>query len=108
MSEETNVQEIGDLRIDIEGYRLWKRGKPIELTGREWQLLSVLVRNRGRTMEGEMLIQLVWGDDYGGEERLLREYIRRLRCKLGDNPKAPRYLWTVLGLGYRFEVVSKR
>ena len=75
----------------------------ISLTPTEWQLLEVLVRNRGRLVTQRQLLQEVWGPAYETESNYLRVYVAQLRRKLEPEPSRPRYLLTDPGMGYRFE-----
>ena len=75
----------------------------VGLTPTEWQLLEVLVRNRGRLVTQRQLLQEVWGPAYETESNYLRVYMAQLRRKLEPEPSRPRYLLTEPGMGYRFE-----
>jgi two-component system, OmpR family, KDP operon response regulator KdpE len=78
-------------------------GEVVSLTPTEWQLLEVLVRNRGRLVTQRQLLQEVWGPAYETESNYLRVYVAQLRRKLEPEPSRPRYLLTEPGMGYRFE-----
>jgi two-component system KDP operon response regulator KdpE len=78
-------------------------GDTVGLTPTEWQLLEVLVRNRGRLVTQRQLLQEVWGPAYETESNYLRVYVAQLRRKLEPEPARPRYLLTDPGMGYRFE-----
>jgi two-component system KDP operon response regulator KdpE len=75
----------------------------VRLTPTEWQLLEVLVRNRGRLVTQRQLLQEVWGPAYQTESNYLRVYVAQLRRKLEREPSRPRYLLTESGMGYRFQ-----
>ncbi|MGH3166393.1 MAG: response regulator [Trebonia sp.] len=75
----------------------------IRLTPTEWQLLEILVRNRGRLITQRQLLQEVWGPSYESESNYLRVYMAQLRRKLEPEPSRPRYLLTEPGMGYRFK-----
>ncbi|MGH3156408.1 MAG: response regulator [Streptosporangiaceae bacterium] len=75
----------------------------VGLTPTEWQLLEVLVRNRGRLVTQRQLLQEVWGPAYETESNYLRVYMAQLRRKLEPEPSRPRYLLTEPGMGYRFQ-----
>ena len=81
-----------------------RAGADIRLTPTEWQLLEVLVRNRGRLVSQRQLLQEVWGPAYETESNYLRVYLAQLRRKLEPEPSQPRYLLTEPGMGYRFQV----
>jgi two-component system KDP operon response regulator KdpE len=75
----------------------------VRLTPTEWQLLEILVRNRGRLVSQRQLLQDVWGPAYESESNYLRVYMAQLRRKLEPEPSRPRYLLTEPGMGYRFQ-----
>ena len=93
---------IGPLEIDLAGRETWMEGRPIPLTPKEFDLLVVLARNRGRVFGRETLLQQVWGYDYLGDSRTVDVHIQRLRRKLEPDPRHPRYLLTVHSIGYKF------
>jgi DNA-binding response OmpR family regulator len=92
---------IKDLDIDAAGFRLTQSGRPIELTATEFRLLVELARNVERVLSREALLEHVWGYDYLGDSRLVDMAVKRLRDKLGDDARDPRYIVTVRGAGYR-------
>jgi two-component system KDP operon response regulator KdpE len=92
-----------DFTVDLAAKRVTRDGDgDIRLTPTEWQLLEVLVRNRGRLVTQRQLLQEVWGPAYGAESNYLRVYVAQLRRKLEPEPSRPRYLLTDPGMGYRF------
>jgi two-component system response regulator MtrA len=94
---------VGDLEIDAAGFRVTRAGSPVELTATEFRLLLELARSPGRVLTREQLLQRVWGYDYLGDSRLVDMAVKRVRDKLGDDPRQPTYVTTVRGAGYRFE-----
>ncbi|HEY7332549.1 MAG TPA: response regulator transcription factor [Candidatus Limnocylindria bacterium] len=92
----------GELEIDFAAHEARLRGERLELTPTEFRLLAVLARNAGWVVPRERLLAQVWGREYRDEEGYLRVYIRRLRAKLGDDARRPRFIRTERGLGYRF------
>jgi DNA-binding response OmpR family regulator len=93
--------QSGDLAINFDSHRVTVRGEPIKLTPVEYKLLYHLVRNAGRLMPHQALLDRVWGDDYGASTDHLKVFISRLRAKV--EPKdGPQYIETERGLGYRF------
>jgi len=95
---------VGDVTLDAVTNRVTIKGRrPIDLTPIEFRLLYALMRNAGRTLTHDMLLNTVWGYDYAGESNQVAVYIRRLRTKLEGNPDQPQRLTTVRGMGYRFE-----
>lgn len=88
-----------DLKIDYDSRRVWKESEEIHLTAREWSLLNLLSRNRGRIVTREMILQKVWelDGDFVGED-VVKVGINRLRKKLGEGE----YIKNVFGVGYTF------
>ncbi|MFT8361530.1 MAG: response regulator YycF [Sporolactobacillus sp.] len=95
-----NSIEIGDLIINLDAYIVSKRGKVIELTHREFELLHYLADHIGQVMTRENLLQTVWGYDYFGDVRTVDVTVRRLREKIEDNPSRPIWIITRRGVGY--------
>ena len=93
---------IGPLEINLAGREVQVEGSPVLLTPKEFDLLVVLARNRGRVLGRETLLQKVWGYDYLGDSRTVDVHVQRLRSKLEAEPRNPRYLLTVHGIGYKF------
>jgi two-component system KDP operon response regulator KdpE len=91
-----------DFTVDLAAKRVIRDGVDVRLTPTEWQLLEILVRNRGRLVSQKQLLQDVWGPSYGSESNYLRVYMAQLRRKLESSPSRPRYLLTEPGMGYRF------
>ena len=91
----------GELWVDLPGNRVTLRGEAVHLTGREWAMLQVLVRNAGRVVSAQQLLQEAWGPDYGTEGEYVRAYITRLRRKLEPDPSSPQFILLERGLGYR-------
>ena len=97
------VVTTGHFTVDLAAKRVTRNGNgDIGLTPTEWQLLEVLVRNRGRLVTQRQLLQEVWGPAYETESNYLRVYVAQLRRKLEPEPSRPRYLLTEPGMGYRF------
>ena len=97
--EEKDIWKYGNISVDFSGYVAEKDGKPVELAPKEIQLLKLLIKNAGRVMTREKLIDGVWGMDAPLYDRTIDTYIRRIRQKLDLN-----CITTVKGVGYRFEV----
>jgi len=93
-----------DFIVDLAAKRVRRDGDgDVRLTPTEWQLLEILVRNRGRLVTQRQLLQEVWGPAYESESNYLRVYVAQLRRKLEPEPSRPRYLLTEPGMGYRFQ-----
>ncbi|GIM45853.1 DNA-binding response regulator [Collibacillus ludicampi] len=91
---------VGDLVIDTATYEVYKRNVLVEVTHREFELLSYLAKHRGTVLTREHLLQEVWGYDYFGDVRTVDVTIRRLREKIEDDPSNPEYIITRRGVGY--------
>ena len=102
VDEEPTI-ETEDFTIDLAAKRVTRNGAEVRLTPTEWQLVEVLVRNRGKLVPQHQLLQEIWGPEYHDETGNLREYIARLRRKLEPEHSRPRYFTTEAGLGYRFD-----
>ena len=94
----------GPVRLDVDRHVVAVDGQPVSLPLKEFDLLELLLRNAGRVLTRGQLIDRVWGADYVGDTKTLDVHVKRLRAKLEPDPANPRYLVTVRGLGYKFEV----
>ena len=79
------------------------QGQETALPLKEFELLEYLLRNAGRVLTRDQLIDRIWGSDYVGDTKTLDVHVRRIRAKIEVDPAAPRHLLTVRGLGYKFE-----
>ncbi len=93
---------IGNLCLDTDARMVRKNENPADLTEKEFALLAALMSRAGQAVHRQMLLDLVWGEDWIGNPRTLDVHIRWLREKLEDDPSQPRYILTVRGYGYRF------
>ena len=100
----SNVLNIGDMRIDCDSRSLFIRGKEIYLTAKEFDLLELLAFNPNRVYSRDVLSKTVWGADYPGDGRTVDVHIRRLREKIEENSSEPKYVHTKWGVGYYFNV----
>ena len=96
----------GDLTIDAGGYTARVKGRPLDLTYKEFELLKYLAQHPGRVFTRAQLLQEVWGYDYYGGTRTVDVHVRRLRAKLG--PEREQLIGTVRNVGYRFDPVRER
>ena len=95
--------EAGPVRIDIDRHIVSVRGDVVPMPLKEFDLLEFLVRNAGRVLTRNQLIDRVWGADYIGDTKTLDVHVKRLRAKIEEDPAHPAHLLTVRGLGYKFE-----
>jgi len=93
---------MGQMHMDPDARRVYKSGKELQLSAREFDLLVVLMKNAGRAMGRDELIKLVWGEDWVGDPRTLDVHVRWLRLKIEEDPASPHFIQTVRGFGYRF------
>jgi two-component system KDP operon response regulator KdpE len=89
------------LEVDLPARAVRRDGEPVHLTPIEFELLSVLIRNRGRLMTHNALLGTVWGPEYVDDFQILRTHVANLRRKI-EPPDGPRYIQTDPGVGYRF------
>lgn len=93
---------IGELTIQVEQHRVYHSEEEIELTSKEFDLLTQLARHPGQAFNREQLLDRVWGYHHDGYNHTVNSHINRLRAKIELNPSHPRYIRTVWGYGYRF------
>ena len=101
-SEAEATLETPDFTIDLAAKQVKRDGAELHLTPTEWQIVEVLVRNRGKLVPQQHLLQQVWGPEYETETHYLRIYMSQIRRKLEPDPPRPRYFVTEPGMGYRF------
>lgn len=93
----------GDLRVDLKRREVTRGGRPVELKPKEMELLIYFMQNKGRAFTREQLLREVWGYDFYGDSRTVDVHISWLRQKIEEEPGKPVRLFTVRGVGYRFE-----
>ena len=94
--------ELRGVRMDPERYEVSVRGEPTELPPKEFALLELLLRNAGRVLTRDLIIDRVWGGDYVGDTKTLDVHIKRLRGRIEPDPHDPQHIYTVRGVGYKF------
>lgn len=92
--------ESGPLQVNEEAHTAQLHGKPLNLTLKEFSLLLLLMKHKGRAYSREQLLELIWGNDHQSSERTIDTHIKTLRLKLGDSGKLVETVW---GIGYKFE-----
>lgn len=95
------LKESGGIQVDVTAHLVKVDGKPLELSYKEFELLSYFVENEGIALSREMILNHVWNYDYFGDARTIDTHVKKLRSKLGDKGD---YIKTIWGLGYKFEV----
>jgi two-component system response regulator RegX3 len=99
---DTKAVEVSGVRVDPERYEVSVRGQTVELPPKEFALLELLIRNAGRVLTREVLIDRIWGVDYVGDTKTLDVHIKRLRGRIEQDPHEPQLIQTVRGVGYKF------
>jgi two-component system alkaline phosphatase synthesis response regulator PhoP len=94
--------KVGNLDIDFGKHEVLKSEIKIDLTLKEFELLEILITNKGRVITRDFLLDKIWGYEYVGETRTVDVHIRHLRQKIEDDDKNPIYIQTIRGIGYRF------
>jgi DNA-binding response OmpR family regulator len=93
---------LRELSLDPTSRRVFKDDQELQLSAREFDLLSILMKNAGRALSREELLTQVWGEEWIGDPRTLDVHVRWLRLKVEEDPASPEYIQTVRGYGYRF------
>jgi DNA-binding response OmpR family regulator len=93
---------FGAIEVDFDGHRVSRRGRDVELSAKEFDLLRALIEGQGRVVTRQHLLREVWGYDQAPNSRTIDTHVLKLRQKLEDDPAAPRFLLSVYGEGYRW------
>jgi len=101
------VYRFGDVEVDFTRGELRRAGRPVETTVLEFKLLTALVRNEGRLLSREQILDAVWGQGTYVIDRVVDNHVLSLRRKIEPDPQRPRHLISVRGMGYRFEGEQK-
>jgi len=103
---EDDVYDSQNLKVDFERHEVYANGEKIDLTLKEFELLQILIKNKGKILKRETLLDKIWGYEYIGETRTVDVHIRYLRKKIEEDDKNPRFIETIRGVGYRFNPVE--
>ena len=95
----------GDIKINKVSRTVYKNDVQIEMTAKEFDLLVLLIENMGKTLTKEYLFNQIWGSDSFSEQQTLTVHIKWLRQKIEDDPKNPKHIQTVWGVGYKYESI---
>lgn len=101
MQKEEGVLSQGEIVVNTNDYSVFKNGEKIELTAKEFEILKLLMKNPQKVYTKEQIYSLIWNDAYMGDENAVNVHISRLRTKIEDNPRNPKYVITVWGIGYK-------
>ncbi|AJA49883.1 DNA-binding response regulator [Clostridium pasteurianum DSM 525 = ATCC 6013] len=102
--QEIQIIKIGNLTVDLNNFLVSKNGQTIQLTSKEFDILKLFIKNPNRVFTKAQIYNLIWEDDYFGDENVINVHMRRLREKIEDNPSKPQYIKTLWGIGYKLEV----
>lgn len=94
---------IDDLVISLDTHSVKLNGKELSLTNKEFEILKLLSRNRGKVFSSRKIYQCIWGEEFLESDSTVMTHIKNLREKLGDNTKDPKYIKTVWGVGYKID-----
>ena len=97
------LHRFADVEVDFARCEVRRAGQPVDLTALEFRLLAAFVRNRGRVLTREQLLDLVWGSDVAVSDRVVDNHVVTVRKKIEPEPANPRFLVSVRGMGYRFD-----
>jgi len=95
--------EVGEIRLKTAEYQVFVRKKQVNLTHKEFELLKILMSNKGRVLKRDLLLEKIWGYDTDIDTRTVDVHIRFLRQKIEEDPANPRYIKTTRGVGYFIE-----
>ncbi|MEG0450406.1 MAG: response regulator transcription factor [Lysinibacillus sp.] len=105
LKKQDEVIRIGDLKIDTINFTTWKKDEIIKLTSKEFEILKLFSKNCNRVFTKAQIYNLIWNEEYYGDENVINVHMRRLREKIEDDPSNPKYIKTLWGIGYKMEVI---
>lgn len=100
---DTSIIQINDLTINIDTHKVKVNGQDIKLTPREFEILRVLALNKGIVFSTEKIYETVWKEEFYESDNTVMVHIRKIREKIEENPRKPKYIKTVWGVGYKVE-----
>ncbi|HEX8331334.1 MAG TPA: response regulator [Segetibacter sp.] len=103
--DESYIRDYNDLQIDLLKRTVWKDDEPVKLTATEYNLLILFVKNEGKVLTHQFILNKVWGPTFTEQSQYLRVYVAQLRKKIEKDPNRPNHIITETGVGYR--LVSK-
>jgi len=106
--EPQGLFSFGEIEVDFTRGELRRAGRPVDVSALEFKLLGAFIRNRGRLLSREKLLDEVWGRGLAVTERVVDNQVSSLRKKIESNPAEPRALVSVRGLGYRFDPAEEK
>ncbi len=102
VKKEENIIKFGDVVVNFKTREVTKGTQNVELTLKEFELLKLLIKNKGNILTRELLLDKIWGYEYIGETRTVDVHIRHLRKKIESDDKNPQYIQTIRRVGYKF------
>jgi DNA-binding response OmpR family regulator len=102
-AKEQNIIENGGLMLNLDEKQIYVDGEPVKLTKTEYRIVELLMKNRGRVFSVEEIYERVWEEHAFATDNTIMVHIRRIREKIEINPKVPKYLKVVWGIGYKME-----
>lgn len=100
---EESILSTGNLKVDLNKHEVYKGSEKIELTLKEFELLKLLLENKGKVLSRNHLLDKIWGYEYYGETRTVDVHIRYLRKKLEGDSSSEKYIQTIRGVGYKVD-----
>ena len=100
---EESILSTGNLKLDLQKHEVYKGSEKIELTLKEFELLKLLIENKGKVLSRNYLLDKIWGYEYYGETRTVDVHIRYLRKKIEGNTSSEKYIQTIRGVGYKID-----
>lgn len=101
--DDEEMIERGDMKLDLQGRRVYIKGNEVRLTSKEFDLLELMITHPNKVYSREQLLKIIWGEDYPGDGRTVDVHVRRMREKIEVNPREPKYVHTKWGTGYYFQ-----
>lgn len=102
--QDTPIQTIGEIEINYASRTVKKSGKPVNLTSTEYAILKLLINNKDKVLTHKHILESIWGNPFSEETQYLRVFIGQIRKKIEDDVSKPKYLKTISGVGYIFNV----
>lgn len=99
---EDNFLYSKEFKLDIYSKKVYKNDEELDLTPKEYMIIKIFIENKGRAFTRDELLDMVWGYNYVGDNKIVDVNIRRLRSKIEENPSEPEYIETIWGTGYRW------
>ena len=99
---DNEILRFGNITLNLQTREVLKHGKKLDFTLKEFEVLKLLIQNKGKILTREILLDKIWGYEYVGETRTVDVHIRHIRKKIEEDDKKPIYIQTIRGVGYKF------